>query len=221
MLVFSVVLAHRFRKEVVLWWSAKTDKTKDGKDFDVFISYKSGTPDEEFVVQELIPRLEQDGYRVCVHYRFFLPGRSIIDNISNAVRLSRKTLLLLTPGFVESEWCRYEFEAALLQMLRRQMDIIPVIFENLGNLENLSEDLQTLLRTLSYITWPGAVLDGRGAQWEADEEQFWKLLRESLPRLPLGLAEPPYDLPRGEEEVNDEPEVGNVNVEGVELLIPV
>ncbi len=214
-LVVSSVLAYCFRKEVVLWWSAKSGKNKnlDDKDFDVFISYKSGTPDEEFVVQELIPRLEQDGYRVCVHFRFFLPGRSIIDNISDAVRRSRKTLLLLTPGFVESEWCRYEFQAALLQMLRRQMDIIPVIFEDLGNPGNLSEDLQSVLRTLSYITWPNAVLNGRGPQREDDQEQFWKLLCESLPDNPLGLEEPgPDNLDYGQEDGDglDAPLVENV-----------
>ncbi|XP_033643028.1 uncharacterized protein LOC117303069 isoform X2 [Asterias rubens] len=221
-LIVSSVLAYCFRKEVILWWSAKTGKNKDNKDFDVFISYKSGTPDEEFVVQELIPRLEQDGYRVCVHFRFFLPGRSIIDNISDAVRRSRKTLLLLTPGFVESEWCRYEFQAALLQMLRRQMDIIPVIFEDLGNPANLSDDIQTVLRTLSYITWPGAVLDGRGPQREGDKDRFWKLLWESLPDNPLGLEEQLYDLDgMGEDKVDTE---GNEDVkveENAMLLIDV
>ncbi|XP_071805986.1 uncharacterized protein [Asterias amurensis] len=213
-LVISSLLAYRFRKEVILWWSAKTGKNKDDKDFDVFISYKSGTPDEEFVINDLIPRLEKDGYRVCVHYRFFLPGRSIIDNISDAVRRSRKTLLLLTPGFVESEWCRFEFQAALLQMLRRQMDIIPVIFEDLGTPEKLSEDLQTVLRTLSYITWPSAVLDGRGPQREDDEEQFWKLLWESLPSTPLGLEEPVFSLSMG----NDEDQLIDTEEEGYDSL---
>ena len=85
-------------------------------------------------------------------------------------------------------------------MLRRQMDIIPVIFEDLGTPEKLSEDLQTVLRTLSYITWPSAVMDGRGPQREDDEEQFWKLLWESLPSTPLGLEEPVFSLSMGNDE---------------------
>ena len=117
---------------------------------------------------------------------FFVAG--IIDNISDAVHCSRKTLLLLSPGFVESEWCRYEFQAALSEMLRLQTDLIPVIFEDLGPPENLSEDLRTMLRTLSYITWPGAILNGR-YQTEEDRERFWKLLWQSLPETPLGLEE--------------------------------
>ena len=60
----------------VVFVYSNNDLNSDDKEFDVFISYKSGTRDEEFVVQEVIPRLEQDGYRVCVHYRFFVPGRS-------------------------------------------------------------------------------------------------------------------------------------------------
>ena len=112
----------------------------------------------------------------------------IIDNISDAVHRSRKTLLLLSPGFIESEWCRYEFQAALSEMLHLQTNLIPVIFEDLGPLDNLSLDLQTMLRTLSYVTWPAAVQKGR-YQTEADEDRFWNLLWQALPENPLGQRE--------------------------------
>ncbi|XP_022104881.1 uncharacterized protein LOC110986899 [Acanthaster planci] len=187
MLLIASVVSRRYRKEIKLWWAQKAGKTGD-KDFDVFISYKSSSPDEEFVMHELIPRLEQAGYRVCVHYRYFLPGRSIIENIADAVHRSRKTLLLLSPGFIESEWCCYEFQAALSQMLHLQSDLIPVIFEDLGPQENLSSDLQTILRTLSYVTWPGAIQQGRN-QTDADLERFWKLLWQSLPPIRVGQDE--------------------------------
>ena len=112
----------------------------------------------------------------------------IIDNISDAVHRSRKTLLLLSPGFIESEWCRYEFQAALSEMLHLQTNLIPVIFEDLGPLDNLSLDLQTMLRTLSYVTWPAAVQKGR-YQTEADEQRFWNLLWQALPETPLEWEE--------------------------------
>ncbi|XP_022104884.1 uncharacterized protein LOC110986900 [Acanthaster planci] len=187
MLLIASVVSRRYRKEIKLWWAQKAGTAED-KEFDVFISYKSSSPDEEFVVRDLIPRLEQAGYRVCVHYRYFLPGRSIIDNIADAVHRSCKTLLLLSPGFIESEWCCYEFQAALSQMLHLQSDLIPVIFEDLGPKENLSPDLQTMLRTLSYVIWPGAIQQGC-YQTEADLERFWKLLWQSLPPIPPGRDE--------------------------------
>ena len=73
-------------------------------------------------------------------------------------------------------------------MLHLQSDLIPVIFEDLGPLEDLNQDLQTILRTLSYITWPGTIQQGR-YQTEADLDRFWRLLLESLPPVPLGLDE--------------------------------
>ncbi|XP_038047777.1 uncharacterized protein LOC119721908 [Patiria miniata] len=201
-LVLASCVAHRYRKDIKLWRAKRAGKDKvDEKEYDVFISYKSGSPDEEFVIHHLIPRLEQDGYRICVHYKSFLPGKSIIDNISDAVHRSRKTLLLLSPGFIESEWCRYEFKAALSQMLRLRTDLIPVIFEDLGPQENLFEDLQTILRRLTCIMWPN---DPTRDQYQTDEDrqQFWKLLGQALPDNPLDREGPGHDHhPEREEHV--------------------
>ncbi|XP_022104880.1 uncharacterized protein LOC110986898 isoform X2 [Acanthaster planci] len=95
LLFIASVISRRYRREIKLWWAQKADKTED-KDFDVFISYKSSSPDEEFVMHELIPRLEQAGYRVCVHYRYFLPGRSkfhyCFHHPEGKLKVSLKTL---------------------------------------------------------------------------------------------------------------------------------
>ncbi|XP_038046200.1 neogenin-like [Patiria miniata] len=224
-LLLASIFAHRYRKEIKLWRARRAGKNKEDKEFDVFISYKSSSPDEEFVMRDLIPRLEQDGYRVCVHYRYFLPGKSIIDNISDAVHRSRKTLLLLSPGFIESEWCCYEFQAALSQMLHLQTDLIPVIFKDLGPQENLSPDLQTILRTLSYVTWPGAIQGGR-YQTQEDLDCFWSLLWQSLPANPLGREEPVEHHPAQlEREINlesrnrVEEDAGDLSLSGDQVVL--
>jgi len=48
------------------------------------------------------------GLRVCIDFRDFEPGLPTLVNMENAVERSRKTLIVLTPDWVESEWTTFE-----------------------------------------------------------------------------------------------------------------
>ena len=49
----------------------------DDKEFDAFVSYRSSETDEEFVYKRLYPKLEKEmGFKLCLHYRDFIPGDS-------------------------------------------------------------------------------------------------------------------------------------------------
>jgi hypothetical protein len=74
--------------------------------YDVFISYSH--KDEEWVWQELLPRLKGAGLRVCIDMDCFEIGTPILTNIERAVDASRHTLLVLTPNWVGSEWADFE-----------------------------------------------------------------------------------------------------------------
>ena len=80
------------------------------KKFDVFISYSH--EDKDFVEQVMVPKLEDDPnefkYRCLVHVRDFVLGRSILEQITEAVDISSCTLIVLSTSFVESEWARHE-----------------------------------------------------------------------------------------------------------------
>jgi len=79
--------------------------------FDVFISYSHR--DVEWVKDWLLPRLEAAGLSVCIDFRDFEIGIPSLINMENAVERSRKTLLVLTPNWVKSEWTM--FESLLIQ----------------------------------------------------------------------------------------------------------
>ncbi|HEY6284426.1 MAG TPA: TIR domain-containing protein [Ktedonobacteraceae bacterium] len=81
--------------------------------YDAFISYSH--MDSDWVNNVLLARLEQAGLRVCIDDRDFEIGVPSLDNMENAVDRSRKTLLILTPNWVTSEWTKFEYLMILAQ----------------------------------------------------------------------------------------------------------
>jgi hypothetical protein len=96
--------------------------------YDVFISYSHR--DAEWVRNWLLPRLERAGLSVCIDFRDFQIGVPSLVNMERAAERSQRTLLVLTPNWVQSEWTN--FEALMIQTqdpvgLRRRM--LPLMLE--------------------------------------------------------------------------------------------
>ena len=79
--------------------------------YDVYISYSQAN--RPWVHDWLLPHLEDSGLRVCLDTRNFDVGVPELVNIENAVTLSRKILLVLTPAWLASEGAH--FESLLIQ----------------------------------------------------------------------------------------------------------
>jgi hypothetical protein len=77
----------------------------------IFISYSH--QDREWVETWLMPRLEGVGLEVCIDFRDFKIGRASVLNMEEAVETCDKTLLVLTPNWLESKWTN--LEALMLQ----------------------------------------------------------------------------------------------------------
>ncbi|XP_069126125.1 uncharacterized protein [Argopecten irradians] len=148
----------------------------DGQVFDAFISYKSSKEDEHFVLTKLYPKLEMEmGFKVCMHFRDFTPGEAIANNIISAIERSRRTIMILSPNYINSEWCRMEYQKAQHEMLKMRHKIIPIVLEDVSKCKTMDKNLKTILSTVTYIEWPG----------EEDSkklEKFWKKIELSLPK---------------------------------------
>ncbi|CAI9726569.1 uncharacterized transmembrane DDB_G0293652 isoform X1 [Octopus vulgaris] len=117
---------------------------KEEKLYDVFISYKSSDADENWVKNILFPKIEDDmGLKACVHFRDFVPGETISNNIIESIQNSRRTLLVLTNDYIDSEWTRMEYQVAQQEMFKLRHRIIPVILEI--SQSHQQEQLQVLI----------------------------------------------------------------------------
>jgi tetratricopeptide (TPR) repeat protein len=77
----------------------------------VFISYSH--KDKEWVINWLLPGLERAGIKVHIDLRDFKIGLPALVNMENAIKECDKTILVLSPHWLESEWTN--FEALMLQ----------------------------------------------------------------------------------------------------------
>ncbi|XP_004579214.2 toll-like receptor 10 [Ochotona princeps] len=76
--------------------------------FHAFIAYSEH--DSLWVKNALIPSLEkEDGsVLICTYERNFDPIKSRTENIMNCIEKSYKSIFVLSPNFVQHEWCHYE-----------------------------------------------------------------------------------------------------------------
>jgi hypothetical protein len=73
---------------------------------DVFISYSH--QDEEWVDKVLVPELRANGIDVLIDAEHFEPGPAALQNMADAVAGAQRTLVVLTPNWVASQWTVYE-----------------------------------------------------------------------------------------------------------------
>ncbi|XP_068135004.1 toll-like receptor 2 [Hyperolius riggenbachi] len=142
--------------------------------YDAYISYSER--DSEWVENMMLPILENGdpSYKICHHKRDFVPGKTIIDNIIDAMESSYKTLFILSEHFVQSEWCKYELEFSHFRLFDESNDTaILVILEPIerSTVPRRFAKLRKLMNTKTYLKWPTE---------EEEQEVFWDNLRAAL-----------------------------------------
>ncbi|OQR78636.1 slit3 protein-like [Tropilaelaps mercedesae] len=176
-LVFVAMLAFViYRHQMSVWFFSRYGvrmfhraPAEEEKLFDAFVSYSKS--DEAFVAQILAPELEcgKPPYRLCLHYRDLpMAGGYLSEAIQEAVESSRRTIVVLSEHFLQSEWCRYEFKSAHHEVLNNgSSHKLIVIFLGRVSYRELDPEIRLWLKHSTFLHW--------------GEKSFWDKLRYSMP----------------------------------------
>ena len=145
--------------------------------YDAYVTYHQ--QDEDWVGDELEANIEggEEPFRLCIKNRDIRAGRLIFNAISQCIQRSRKILVILSPRFVDDNWCYFQLNMAHHRVLEENSNVlIFIILEEIPN-----NKLTLLLRQL--------FCKAKCLKWPADEygrNLFWLRLREELKRpVPL------------------------------------
>jgi len=157
-------------------------------DYDVFVSHSRA--ERGWVRDELLPRLEGAGLRVCLDWRDFQVGVSRPAEWERAATRSRHTLLVLTPAYLADEWAGFgDLLVQALDPAARERRLLPL-------LKARCDELPLRIRHLTYVNFA----DPEEPEWA------WAQLLTALgaPPLPAAPVEPtpenwclahPYGMP--------------------------
>jgi hypothetical protein len=123
--------------------------------YDVFISYRWVSPDQEWVRDELFPALQAAGLRPLLDVEDFVPGRDLILEMTRAGQSSRRALCVITPAYFDGNRM-VGFEA----LIARRTDpsgldsrLIPLLLRN--------AQLPEWIRGLVPVDWTNARTQAR------------------------------------------------------------
>ncbi|KAI5606812.1 toll-like receptor 4b, duplicate b precursor, partial [Silurus asotus] len=142
--------------------------------YDAFVIYSS--KDESWVMDELVENLENGcpPIQLCLHVRDFEAGKAITSNIiDEGIMGSRKIIVVVSKHFIESSWCRFEFEVAQSWLVMQgNANIIIIILEDVEEEKSKKVfGLHKHLRNNTYLKWSGNPVNNM---------RFWIRLRKAV-----------------------------------------
>ena len=147
-------------------------------EYAAFVSYDS--EDRDWVENNIVRELETAECRLFLYRSEFQLGQPIEANIMRALNVSRKTILVLSPRFVTSQWCLFEARMAFQKCIDTGIDsIIPIILEPINN-KDMPTEVKRYLTDYIYLQWPQNSTD--------EQREFWDKLRRELDTLHYHLA---------------------------------
>lgn len=150
-------------------------KQKDGKEYDIYVSYARNAEEEEFVLLTLRGVLENEfGYKLCIFDRDSLPGGIVTDETLSFIQKSRRLLVVLSPNYVlQGTQALLELKAGLENMASRgNINVILVQYKAVKDMK--VKELKRAKSVLTVIKW-------KGEKSKYPQGRFWKQLQVAMP----------------------------------------
>nr|USC27894.1 toll-like receptor 7 [Sebastiscus marmoratus] len=126
--------------------------------YDAFVIYDKEDPAvTEWVMKEMCTHLEEHGDRpltLCLEERDWLPGCPLIDNLSQSIHNSKRTMFILTNKYIKSGNFKMAFYLAHQRLMDEKNDVIVLIFLEKVSCNSKYLRLRKRLYKRSVLEWP-------------------------------------------------------------------
>ncbi|GFO25395.1 toll-like protein [Plakobranchus ocellatus] len=96
-------------------------------------------------------RSDKRPFRLCLHQKDFVPGKTIVDNIVDCIEASRHTIIVLSPRFMKSHWAMEELRQAYRQSLvEKTRHLIVILLETIPK-EDMDPLIARCCKTFTYL----------------------------------------------------------------------
>uniref|UniRef100_A0A3B4G0V7 Toll-like receptor 8 n=2 Tax=Pundamilia nyererei TaxID=303518 RepID=A0A3B4G0V7_9CICH len=143
--------------------------------YDVFVTYDTKDPHvSEWVMSNLRVQLEEEGDKIhplCLEERDWPPGVPLVDNLTQSIQYSRKTLFVLTKGYVKTGAFKLAMYLAHQRLLDENVDVIVLLMLEPVLQHSHFLRLRKRLCESSVVEWPRTA---------AAEPWFWQNLQSVI-----------------------------------------
>ncbi|KAF7215743.1 toll like receptor 7 [Nothobranchius furzeri] len=126
--------------------------------YDAFVVYDKDDPAvSEWVMREMCSHLEVRGDRrltLCLEDRDWVPGCPLIDNLSQSIQRSKRTVFILTKKYIKGGNFRTAFYMAHQRLMDEKNDVIVLIFLEKVPCNSKYLRLRKRLYKRSVLEWP-------------------------------------------------------------------
>ena len=149
--VVLVIYIHRGRRRIVF---RNIIVFRRQRQFDAYLCY-AFDHDDDFVMNTILQELEDNQdppFKLFIHTRDFNPGLRIFDNIQTAINNSNTAIMIISQAFVNSIWCKEEFERCYIENMRDPaFQLFIIMMQPVGTLQNLTENMKNFFAQRTYI----------------------------------------------------------------------
>lgn len=129
-----------------------------GSIYDAFVMYdKDDSAVSEWVLKEMCAHLEEREDRrltLCLEERDWIPGCPLIDNLTQSIHKSKRTVFILTNRYIKGGNFKTAFYMAHQRLMDEKNDVIVLIFLEKVSCNSKYLNLRKRLYRRSVLEWP-------------------------------------------------------------------
>ena len=111
--------------------------------------------DQDFAENTIRIELEENfdlPFKLCLHRRDFKAACDIMWNIRNAIQNSNSAIIIMSQNYVDSLWCKEEFEQCYLEHMKDPaFKLFVILMQPVEELEETSEYMKSFFTIKTYL----------------------------------------------------------------------